>query len=125
MSQLLSVTRALYSMPPAHGSAIIDIILHSEELTGMWRDELTQMRERIANLRTQLVSSLHQLQSTQDFSFIACERGMFSFLGLTKEQVLVLRREFSIYMTDNSRINVAGLSEARMEYVARAIVSVL
>lgn len=125
MSQLLSVTRALYSMPPAHGSAIIDIILHSEELTRLWRDELTQMRERIANLRTQLVSSLNQLQSVRDFSFIACERGMFSFLGLSKEQVQVLRREFSIYMTDNSRINVAGLSEARMEYVSRAIVSVL
>ena len=125
MSQLLSVTRALYSMPPAHGSAIIDIILHSEELTGMWRDELTQMRERIANLRTQLVSSLNQLQTARDFSFIACERGMFSFLGLSKEQVQVLRREFSIYMTDNSRINVAGLSEARMDYVSRAIVSVL
>lgn len=125
MSQLLSVTRALYSMPPAHGSAIIDIILHSEELTGMWRDELTQMRERIANLRTQLVSSLNQLQSVRDFCFIACERGMFSFLGLSKEQVQVLRREFSIYMTDNSRINVAGLSEVRMEYVSRAIVSVL
>ncbi len=125
MSQLLSVTRALYSMPPAHGSAIIDIILHSEELTSLWRNELTQMRERIANLRTQLVSSLNQLQTARDFSFIACERGMFSFLGLSKEQVQVLRREFSIYMTDNSRINVAGLSEARMDYVSRAIVSVL
>jgi aspartate aminotransferase len=125
MSQLLSVTRSLYSMPPAHGSSIIDVILHSDELTALWRNELTQMRERITNLRTQLVTNLNQQQNLRDFSFIARERGMFSFLGLDKEQVQLLRREFSIYMTDNSRISVSGLTEARMEYVARAIASVL
>ncbi len=125
MSQLLSVTRGLYSMPPAHGSAIIDIILHSTELTQQWSSELTQMRERIAGLRSRLVSSLNALQSARDFSFIARERGMFSFLGLSKDQVHTLKQDFSIYMTDNSRINVAGLSEARMEYVSKAIVSVL
>lgn len=125
MSQLLNVTRGLYSMPPAHGSALVDIILHSNELTQLWQDELTQMRQRIANLRIQLVATLNQQQQQRDFGFIAQERGMFSFLGLSKEQVHRLRQEYSIYMTDNSRISVAGLSAEKMDYVSRAIASVL
>jgi len=124
-SQLLSVTRSLYSMPPAHGAALIDIILHSDELTKVWSDELTLMRERIAGLRVQLVQSLNHLQQQRDFAFIAQERGMFSFLGLSVEQVHKLKSEYSIYMTDTSRISVAGLSKEKMEYVAKAIVSVL
>lgn len=124
-SQLLSVTRGLYSMPPAHGSSLVDIILHSSELTALWQTELTQMRERIANLRVDLVNALNGLQQQQDFSFIARERGMFSFLGLSKEQVQKLRSEFSIYMTDNSRISVSGLRAGNIDYVAKAVVSVL
>ena len=83
------------------------------------------MRERIAGLRVQLVQSLNGLQQGRDFSFIAQERGMFSFLGLSVEQVHKLKSEYSIYMTDTSRISVAGLSNEKMDYVARAIVSVL
>lgn len=124
-SQLLSVTRGLYSMPPAHGAALIDIILHSNELTHLWQTELATMRERIANLRVQLVQSLNQLQQKRDFSFIANEHGMFSFLGLTVEQVQRLKNEYSIYMTDTSRISVAGLTTEKMDYVSKAIVSVL
>ena len=124
-SQLLSVTRALYSMPPAHGAALIDIILHSNELTKIWSDELTLMRERIAGLRVNLVKSLNQLQTQRDFSFIANERGMFSFLGLSVEQVHKLKNDYSIYMTDTSRISVAGLTAEKLDYVGRAIVSVL
>lgn len=124
-SQLLSVTRSLYSMPPAHGAALIDIILHSDELTGVWRDELAVMRERIKSLRVNLVTSLNQLQSKRDFSFIAKEFGMFSFLGLTVEQVQTLKREYSIYMTDTSRISVAGLTLEKMDYVSKAIASIL
>lgn len=125
LSQVLSVARAIYSMPPAHGSTIVDIILHSDELTGLWQDELTQMRERIAGLRRQLVESLNGLQQARDFSFIARERGMFSFLGLSVEQVHRLKGEYSIYMTDTSRISVAGLTTEKMDYVAKAIVAVL
>ncbi|RYY03424.1 MAG: aspartate/tyrosine/aromatic aminotransferase [Gammaproteobacteria bacterium] len=124
-SQLLSVTRALYSMPPAHGAALIDIILHSDELTKVWSDELTLMRERIAGLRVNLVKSLNQLQTQRDFSFIANERGMFSFLGLSVEQVHKLKNDYSIYMTDTSRISVAGLTAEKLDYVSSAIVSVL
>lgn len=124
-SQLLSVTRGLYSMPPAHGAALIDIILHSSELTHLWQTELAGMRERIANLRVQLVRSLNHLQQERDFSFIANEHGMFSFLGLSVEQVQKLKQDYSIYMTDTSRISVAGLTTEKMDYVSKAIVSVL
>ncbi len=124
-SQLLNVARGIYSMPPAHGSTIVDIILHSDELTQVWQSELTQMRERIAGLRSQLVESLNGLQQARDFSFIAQERGMFSFLGLTVEQVRKLKSDYSIYMTDTSRISVAGLTTEKMDYVAKAIVAVL
>jgi aspartate aminotransferase len=124
-SQLLNVARGIYSMPPAHGSTIVDIILHSEELTRLWQSELTQMRDRIAGLRVQLVESLNALQQARDFSFIARERGMFSFLGLTVEQVHTLKNEYSIYMTDTSRISVAGLTTEKMDYVAKAIIAVL
>lgn len=124
-SQLLSVTRALYSMPPAHGAALIDIILHSNELTKLWSDELSLMRQRIKDLRVDLVQSLNKLQTKRDFNFIANEFGMFSFLGLSVEQVHKLKNDFSIYMTDTSRISVAGLSAEKMDYVSKAIVSVL
>ena len=125
LSQLLSITRALYSMPPAHGASLIDIILHSDELTRLWSNELTGMRQRIANLRIDLVTQLNQLQQKQDFSFIAKEKGMFSFLGLSVEQVKTLRSQYSIYMTDNSRISVSGLAQHNLDYVSQAIVSVL
>lgn len=124
-SQVLNVARGIYSMPPAHGSTIVDIILHSDELTQLWQTELTQMRERIAGLRVQLVESLSGLQQARDFSFIAKERGMFSFLGLSVEQVRKLKSDYSIYMTDTSRISVAGLTKEKMDYVAKAIVAVL
>ncbi|WP_323815162.1 amino acid aminotransferase [Cellvibrio sp. NN19] len=124
-SQVLNVARAIYSMPPAHGSTIVDIILHSDELSQLWQNELTQMRERIAGLRSHLVESLGGLQQARDFSFIAQERGMFSFLGLTVEQVHKLKNDYSIYMTDTSRISVAGLTNEKMDYVAKAIVAVL
>lgn len=124
-SQLLSVTRGLYSMPPAHGSAIVDIILNSPELTQQWRDELAYMRTRIQGLRQSLVAALARHLPERDFSFIARERGMFSFLGLSENQVQRLRTEFSLYMTDNSRINVAGLTDNALDYVARSIAQVV
>jgi aspartate aminotransferase len=112
-------------MPPAHGASLIDIILHSDELTKLWSDELTSMRQRIANLRVDLVTQLNHLQQKQNFSFIAKEKGMFSFLGLSVEQVKTLRSQYSIYMTDNSRISVSGLAQHNLDYVSKAIVSVL
>ena len=125
LTQMLAVARGIYSMPPAHGSAIVDIVLHSESLNKEWQDELSQMRNRIQSLRELLVEHLHKVQDKAKFDFIAQEKGMFSFLGLSEAQVLRLRNEYSIYMTSNSRINVAGLTAAKMDYVANAIASVL
>lgn len=125
LTQMLAVARGIYSMPPAHGSAIVDIVLHSDELNKEWQLELSQMRQRIQSLRELLVEHLHKAQDVTKFDFIAREKGMFSFLGLSEAQVLRLRNEYSIYMTSNSRINVAGLTAAKMEYVAKAIANVL
>jgi aspartate aminotransferase len=124
-TQLLSITRGLYSMPPAHGSAIVDIILHSPDLTRQWRDELAHMRDRIQGLRQALVAALAEHLPNRDFSFIARERGMFSFLGLSEDQVARLRNGYSIYMTANSRINVAGLTDDTLDYVGGAIARVV
>lgn len=124
-SQLLSVARGLYSMPPAHGSALVAGIWQSEELRGRWRDELAQMRERIQTLRQALVDSLGRTVPGRDFGFIARERGMFSFLGLSEAEVARMKADYSIYMTDNSRINVAGLNLDKVDYVSAAIADVI
>ncbi|HEY7886123.1 MAG TPA: amino acid aminotransferase [Cellvibrionaceae bacterium] len=120
-SQLLNITRGLYSMPPAHGAAIVDIIYHSPELYSLWQSELANMRERIQQLREQLVGALNTCQAQRDFSFIRSERGMFSFLGLSTAEVRRLKQEFSIYMTENSRINVAGLNDEKLGLLSEAI----
>lgn len=124
-SQLDNVIRCLYSMPPSHGAAIVDLIWHDDSLRNEWLTELAEMRVRIQELRSGLVAALAAQGVNRDFSFIERESGMFSFLGITKEQVARLRDEYSIYMVGSSRINVAGLNAANMDYVAGAIADVL
>ncbi|WP_115718734.1 amino acid aminotransferase [Gallaecimonas mangrovi] len=124
-SVMQNVARCIYSMPPAHGAAIIDIILGSNELTALWKDELAEMRGRIHELRSLLVEKLHARQDKKDFSFITRQYGMFSFLGISKEQVHRLKDEFSVYMVDSSRMNVAGINHANVDYLADAITKVL
>lgn len=125
LSQLLVITRGLYSMPPAHGSAIVDLILHDEALHKLWLKELQEMRERIQNLRQALATGLNQLQSQRDFSFIEQEQGMFSFLGLSQAQVTQLREQSSIYMTNNSRINLAGLNNKNIARACQSIAGLI
>lgn len=125
LSQILSITRGLYSMPPAHGSSLLDIIYHNKNLYSLWQQELTDMRTRIGSLRQQLVSALNSTQQHIDFSFIAQQRGMFSFLGLSKAQVTRLKNDYSVYMTDNSRVNIAGVNSANLDYLSRAVGQVL
>ncbi len=125
LSNIANVVRGNYSMPPAHGSAIVETILADKTLSDDWQDELSEMRERIQSLRHLLVAKLIEKDCQQDFSFIARECGMFSFLGLSKAQVHQLITDYSIYMVDSSRINVAGLSHNNIDYVAAAIVAVL
>lgn len=124
-SQLLNVVRGNYSMPPSHGAAIVEAILTDAGLRANWEAELTEMRERINGLRAGLVESLTAAGAAGDFSFIHRQKGMFSFLGITPEQVESLQKEYSIYMVDSSRISIAGLSQVNMEYFSKAVASVL
>jgi len=123
-SNLGNVARGIYSMPPDHGAAIAGCVMNDEELSALWTQELSQMRERLNGLRRLLVDKLKERGASQ-FSFIADERGMFSFLGISREQVVRLREESHVYMVESSRINVAGINRANADYVADAIVAVL
>jgi len=124
-SVLLAVVRSIYSMPPAHGAIIVSHILNSTELTAMWHQELAVMRDRINNYRQLIIDKLKAEGIQQDFSFITRQHGMFSFLGINKEQIERLRKEFSIYMVGSSRVNVAGLNQNNIDYFAKAMAQVL
>ncbi|OEY66370.1 aromatic amino acid transaminase [Marinobacter sp. X15-166B] len=121
-SQLLGVVRGHYSMPPAHGGAIVETILTDDALRASWQSELSGMCARILGLRHAFADALAPVG---DFGFIARQRGMFSFLGITPEQVRRLREEHGIYMLDSSRVNVAGLNERVLPQVANAIGGVM
>jgi aspartate aminotransferase len=124
-SVLLRVVRVNYSMPPAHGAAIVETILGSAELTDQWHRELGEMRDRISGMRRLLVETLVAQGVTRDFSFITRQNGMFSFLGIDKDQVRRLQDEFSVYIVDSSRISVAAISPDNVEYLAQSIAEVL
>ncbi len=123
-SQLESVARGIYSMPPAHGAAIVETILNDEALHASWVEELTEMRDRINGLRDTLAIKL-TAHSDRDFGFIREQRGMFSFLGITPAQIARLRDEFSIYLVDSSRVNVAGINNANLDYFTQSFATVL
>ena len=124
-SNLGNIARGIYSMPPDHGAAIASRVLGDENLRVLWTEELGEMRSRLNGLRRLLVEKLKERGAPRDFSFIADERGMFSFLGISREQVIRLREEFHVYMVETSRINVAGINQSNADYVADAIVAVL
>jgi len=117
--------RANYSMPPAYGGFLVETILNDPSLRGEWESELVAMATRIRSLRSGLVENIKRQGIDRDFSFIDRQKGMFSCLGISKQQVMRLRREFSIYMADSSRINVAGLNTQCLDYVAGALKAVL
>jgi aspartate aminotransferase len=124
-SVLLSVIRCIYSMPPAHGAAIVETILASDELCHQWHNELKIMRDRINGNRNLLVAKLIEQGVTRDFSFITRQSGMFSFLGITPEQVKRLQDEFSIYMVGSSRMSIAGIANSNVDYLAESIAKIL
>ncbi|GGP75388.1 amino acid aminotransferase [Shewanella ulleungensis] len=124
-SQIKKTIRANYSNPPAHGGLIVSTILANAELRQEWEAELTEMRERIAEMRTLFVDSLQAEGVEQDFSFISRQNGMFSFSGLNKQQVARLKDEFAIYIVGSGRISVAGLTKNNMPAVCKAIAQVL
>lgn len=125
LSQLKKVVRVNYSNPPSHGAAIVSTVLGDAALTKQWQEELAAMRDRINGLRELLVAQLSAAGIDRDFRFITQQRGMFSFSGLTPEQVDRLRDEFSIYIVRSGRINVAGITQGNVEYLCRAIAAVL
>jgi aspartate aminotransferase len=125
LSQIKSLIRANYSNPPAHGAKIVSTILRSPELRADWEVEVAGMRGRIHQMRRRFVQELAALGVERDFSFIERQHGMFSFTGLTKDQVHTLRDRHAIYIVDSGRINVAGLTEANLPILCAAIASVL
>jgi aspartate aminotransferase len=125
LTHLVQIARKIYSMPPDHGAAIVHEILTNDALRGSWTDELGGMRTRIDGLRKQAVANLARTCPQRDFSFIARQHGMFSFLGVDKEQVRELREKHHIYMTDDSRINIAGLKNDNIAYFAEAVAQVV
>ena len=125
LSQMLNVIRGIYSMPPNHGGAIVKTILNDPELKQQWQAELAQMRDRLNGVRDQFATKLAAQLGHDRFDFIPAQRGMFSFLGIDQKQISRLREEFSIYMVDSSRINIAGLNSRNIDYVCGAIAAVL
>ncbi len=123
-SQAKTCIRTNYSNPPAHGGLIVSTILENDTLHAQWENELTGMRVRIQNMRVKLESALSSKIPGHDFSFINQQNGMFSFSGLTKEQVNALKEQWAIYIVGSGRINVAGITESNIDYLTDAIASV-
>ena len=117
--------RANYSNPPAHGAAVVTTVLRDPALRAQWEAEVTEMRERINTMRHLFVETLNEKGVTRDFSFIANQRGMFSFSGLTPEHVKALREKHGVYIVGSGRISVAGMTEGNMDYLCTAIADVL
>ncbi|HWK60962.1 MAG TPA: amino acid aminotransferase [Eoetvoesiella sp.] len=125
LSQLKRVIRTNYSNPPTHGGTIVASVLNSPELYALWVEELAEMRNRIRAMRQQLVEKLKARGVKQDFDFVLAQRGMFSYSGLTAEQVDRLRNEHSVYAVSSGRICVAALNSRNIDYVADAIAKVI
>ncbi|HSA88358.1 MAG TPA: amino acid aminotransferase, partial [Burkholderiales bacterium] len=125
LSNLKRVVRTNYSNPPTHGGQVVATILGTPDLRSLWEREVGEMRERIKKMRQALVDGVQKRVPGADWSFILKQRGMFSYSGLTKEQVARLRKEYSIYTIDTGRICVAALTSKNVDYVADAIAKVI
>jgi aspartate/tyrosine/aromatic aminotransferase len=123
-SHALQLARGLWSMPPAHGAHVVTTILGSEELKGLWHQELTAMRQRIGTLRQALVDALRERAGTR-FDGLAAQQGMFSYLACSPWSVSALREKHGIYMVGNGRINVSGLPENAVDRVAQALAATI
>ncbi|GHA40587.1 aromatic amino acid transaminase [Photobacterium aphoticum] len=121
--RILNLARSTYTMPPDHGAALVATILGDDALTQTWKQELSAMNQRLLGLRTGLVQAVQKQGSTQ-FDFIQQHKGMFSVTGLSPEQIGRLRDEFAIYAVGDGRINIAGLQEQQLDYLANALLSV-
>ncbi|MBR7888091.1 aspartate/tyrosine/aromatic aminotransferase [Marinomonas sp. A79] len=124
-TQVKRCIRTNYSNPPSHGSAVVAEVLNDDELYALWESEVKGMRTRIHEMRSLFVNTLRAKGVSQDFSFISKQQGMFSFSGLTPDQVAQLRKEYGIYIVGSGRISVAGLTHDNMEPLCSAIAEIL
>ncbi len=124
LSQLKIAIRTNYSNPPTHGGAVVSAVLNNADLRAMWEAELGDMRVRIKAMRQALVDGLKASGLQQDMGFITQQIGMFSYSGLSKEQMVRLRSEFGVYGTDTGRMCVAALNSKNIEHVCRSIAQV-
>ncbi|EOX1789910.1 aromatic amino acid transaminase [Vibrio cholerae] len=122
--KMLTLARSTYTMPPDHGAALVKTVLRDEQLTAIWKQELSEMQQRLLTLRKNLCNKLRNQHNTRQFDFIESHRGMFTVLGFSAEQMGRLREEFAIYGVADGRINIAGLTEKDIPYVANAIIHV-
>ena len=125
LSQLKIAIRTNYSNPPIHGGAVVAAVLNNPELRAQWESELAEMRVRIKAMRQKLVDGLKAAGVKQDMGFITSQIGMFSYSGLTKDQMVRLRSEFGVYGTDTGRMCVAALNSKNIDYVCAAIAKVV
>ena len=125
LSQLKLVIRTNYSNPATHGGTVVAMVLNTPALRAQWEGELAEMRVRIKAMRQKLVDGLKAAGVTQDMSFITTQIGMFSYSGLSKEQMVRLRSEFGVYGTDTGRMCVAALNSKNIDYVCAAIAKVM
>ena len=125
LSQFKNVVRTNYSGPPSYGGCVASNVLTEPALRAQWVTELGEMRDRIKDMRQQLIEKIRAVRADYDLSYVVQQRGMFSYSGLTYDQVRRLRDEYSIYALNNGRICVAALNSRNLDYVAKAIASVL
>ncbi len=125
LSQLKRLVRTNYSNPPTHGGKVVVAVLTTPALMAKWDSELGQMRDRIKTMRVQLVDKLRAKVPDADFSFVLQQRGMFSYSGLSRGQVIILREKFGVYAIESGRICVAALNSKNIDYVVDSIASVL
>ena len=117
------VVRANYSMPPDHGAALTSMIFQDESLTGVWKSELDEMRNRIKDQRQRFADALRKRSNSDRFDYIAKQQGMFSRLPLTPEQIDSLRDDHAIYIVGDGRINIAGLPDQGIDELASKIIA--
>ena len=124
-SQANNLVRTMYSMPPDHGAAVVETILHDEKLRAGWHGELAAMRERLQEMRQLLDEALRAEAPDHDFSHVVRAKGMFCFLGVSTQQVQRLKKDHAVYMVDSSRINIAGITADNVGHIARSVAAVL
>lgn len=125
LGQLKFTVRRNYSSPPLHGASVISTVLNDPALKAEWQGEVAQMRERIKAMRKKLFDTLSAAAPGRDLSYLITQRGMFSYSGLSPEQVDRLREEFGVYLVRSGRMCIAGLNDGNVDYVAAAMAAVL